>query len=118
MFIFCTFAPRSSTKTYKNMETVSDIKTLQQRLDRIEALCGLNKPVLSLNECAALTGFRPSHLYGLTHKKAIPHYKCGSKLIFKRQEIEDWLTSNRVTTGEEAQAKAQMYALDKGAIRA
>ncbi len=34
-------------------------------------------------------------------EKKIPYYKKNARVIFKRNEIEDWLLSNRIQTVEE-----------------
>lgn len=83
--------------------------TLQAQLDRIERNSILsNKRVLTLTEAALITGLSRSYLYKLTCKKKIPYYKpTGRGLYFDRGEVEKWLLSNRVSTNEEIQARAE-----------
>ena len=42
-----------------------------------------------------------SYIYKLTSLKAIPHYKRGKKLYFKKQEINNWLLEKKVSTMDE-----------------
>ena len=92
---------------------------LKLQLDRIEQYAALSaKPIYDVEECARFTGYKRSHIYALTHSKRIPHYKQGSKVFFKRSELEAWMTANKVVTEDEAQAKATAYVLDKDIVRA
>lgn len=92
---------------------------IKKQLDRIEAYAALSaKPIYDIDDCVMFTGYKRSHIYALTHTKRIPHYKQGAKVFFKRSELEAWLTSNKVVTEQEAQAKATAYALEKGIVRA
>ena len=59
------------------------------------------KNIITLQECADLTGYSPKYLYQLTSRRIIPHYKRGNKLYFNRNEIERWLTATKVQTIEE-----------------
>lgn len=55
------------------------------------------KRVLTVDDVVLLTGISHSHLYKLTHKKQIPHYKpFGKQIYFDKYELEDWLKQNRV----------------------
>ncbi|MDR3287079.1 MAG: helix-turn-helix domain-containing protein, partial [Prevotellaceae bacterium] len=40
------------------------------------------KNVLTFDEVATLTGLSKSHLYKLTCKKVIPHYKPSGKIVY------------------------------------
>ena len=55
------------------------------------------KNVLTIDECSDYTGLTKNYIYKLTNLKLIPHFKPnGKKLFFKRQDIDDWLLSNKV----------------------
>ena len=52
------------------------------------------KNVLNFEEAVEYTGFSPSYLYKLTGSQRIPCYRPYGKMIFfKREELEDFLTS-------------------------
>jgi excisionase family DNA binding protein len=73
---------------------------------------------MTLNEAADLTGLSKSHLYKLTSTRGIPYYKRGKHLKFKREELENWLLSDRRATAEEIDAQATNYVtLRKGGVK-
>lgn len=53
------------------------------------------RPYLMLHEVAELTGISKSVLYQLTSKKQIPHIKKGGKLLFRRTEVDEWLSESQ-----------------------
>ncbi|WP_297092210.1 helix-turn-helix domain-containing protein [uncultured Draconibacterium sp.] len=54
------------------------------------------KTVLNMDEAAEYTGLKKSYLYVLTSENRIPCYRpFGKKIFFKRQELEDFLTSDK-----------------------
>lgn len=80
-------------------------------------IIGCTKEVLTSDEAAEYMGISKSYLYKLTFKKEIPHYKPSGKMCyFNRQELEQWLQQNRVSTQEEAEQKAIAYEARRGAL--
>jgi len=68
------------------------------------------KQVLSVKEACQFLGFSKSHLYKLTHKQRIPHYKPSGKLLFfERNELQEWLLHNRITPQDEIEAQSVDY---------
>lgn len=97
--------------------TMDDLK---RQLDRIEQYAGIaSKEVLDLEEAITYTGCARSTLYRLTSAKEIPHYKLGQALRFKKSELDEWLTRNKVATNREIESKAVTYMTlkDKGYAR-
>lgn len=89
---------------------MSEIQELSDKLDRIEQLTIISsKTVLDLSEAAVFTGYSESHLYNLTSKKGIPHYKKNRKLFFKKTELEEWLLERQVKTDKDITSKAATY---------
>jgi len=81
-------------------------------LEEIKRLTLLGvKSVLTMSDCALLTGLSKSHLYKLVCYKKIPHYKSdGGKLTrFDKSEVEDWMRQNRVKTNDEVETAAATY---------
>ena len=74
-----------------------DYKSLLDQLDRIERYSMLAaKDMLTLDDVSVLTGLSKSHLYRLTCKKEIPHYKPNGKIVFfDRKEINEWMRQNK-----------------------
>lgn len=89
---------------------MSEIQALSDKLDRIEQLTIISsKTVLDLSEAAVFTGYSESHIYNLTSKKGIPHYKKNRKLYFKKAELEEWLLERQVKTDKEIESRAATY---------
>lgn len=87
-----------------------EIKGIHDRLDRLEHISLLAaKDVLNLDEAAMYTGFKKGFIYRLTSEKRIPHYKKGGKLLFRKDELEAWLTENKILSGAEINSRAETY---------
>lgn len=89
---------------------------LKQVADLISAnIINCSKEVLTSDEAARYLGISKSYLYKLTMQQKIPHYKpLGKMCYFNREELEQWLQSNRVATDEEISQQAQQYCTKKG----
>lgn len=89
---------------------MSEMQVINDKLDRIEQLTMISsKTVLGLSEAALFTGYSESHLYNLTSRKGIPHYKKNRKLFFKKSELEEWMLERQVKTDREITSKAATY---------
>ena len=102
------------------MATTTTMDDIKRQLDRIEQYAGIaSKEVLDLEEAITYTGCARSTLYRLTSAKEIPHYKLGQALRFKKSELDEWLTRNKVATNRELESKAVTYMTlrDKGYTR-
>lgn len=94
----------------KNKIKMYDLESINERLKRIEKLLTTQKTVLNLAEVAELTGLSKSHIYKLSSKGLIPHYKPnGKQNYFNRIEIENWLLRNPVKTNEDIEKEALSY---------
>lgn len=85
------------------------MEEILNKLNRLEALTLMgSKNVLTLEEVCLLTGLAKSTVYKMTANRAIPHYHAdgGKHLYFKKDEVEDWLTRNRVSSQTEDEQKA------------
>lgn len=83
---------------------------MEQRFNRLQTATLLGaKNVIDVEEAAMLTGYTVKGIYTLTSEKRIPHYKKNGKLYFKKDELEAWMTENRVMTQREIDSKAQTY---------
>ena len=84
--------------------TKEDLEAIKNLLAEVQ---GSPKEVLTSDEAAAYLGISKSALYKLTMGRKIPFYKSAKLCYFDRQEIIDWMKSNRVATQEELDAKAR-----------
>lgn len=81
-------------------EILNELKSINQRLLS-------QKRVLNISELSQYCGLSESYLYKLTSKRLIPYHKPGGKLVFfDREEIDNWLLSNPVSTEQQVQAQA------------
>lgn len=88
--------------------TTEDLRQLSEQL--AEKIIFTIKEVLTAQEAARYMGISMSYLYKLTMRKQIPHYKpMGKVCYFQRQEIEQWLLSNKVSTDDELSNIAMTY---------
>jgi excisionase family DNA binding protein len=75
----------------------------------------LQKEVLNFNEAAIYLEVSHSHLYKLTSTGTIPSYKPnGKKLYFNRQELNQWLMSNRQASVSEIEEEVSRFQLKNG----
>ena len=51
----------------------------------------MNHVYITANEASELLRMSKSKLYKMTMCKSIPHYKCGGKVLFKTQELMDFV---------------------------
>lgn len=87
-----------------------DVRVIKTELAEIKALLLTQKRTLTIEECAAYTGYGKDHIYRLTSQRQIPFYKpMGGKIYFDRQEIDEWLLRNRQATNDEISSKATTY---------
>lgn len=93
-----------------------------QKLESIERMLSeqnlLKKEVLNFNEAALYLEVSHSHLYKLTSTGSIPAYKPnGKKLYFNRQELDEWLLSNKQVSKDDIEEQANDYLMKAGRVR-
>ncbi|WDT67936.1 helix-turn-helix transcriptional regulator [Cloacibacterium sp. TD35] len=88
------------------MKRTTFIDTITEIRDLVLGL----KPILDVDELTAYTGFEKSYIYKMTSTRKIPHYKTpgGKKIFFKREEIDEWITSNRIKAYYEIEEEAKL----------
>jgi excisionase family DNA binding protein len=89
-----------------------DSLEIKKELQEIKQLTLLGaKNVLTMSDCALLTGLSKSHLYKMVCAKQIPYYKSqGGKLTyFDKSEVEAWQLQHRVKTSDEIDREAINY---------
>lgn len=88
------------------------VAELAERLERIERLLVISaKEALDTREAALFLGLSESRVRHLVWEKDIPHYKSGSKVFFRKSELEGWMLRNRIPTTEEIEQEAYSYDL-------
>ena len=87
-----------------------DKKSIEQRIEELEALVYATKNVLSFDEASKYLNLSKSYLYKLTSAQQIPHYKPQGKMIyFEKDALDAWLRQNPVKTQAQISQEASHY---------
>nr|WP_319401813.1 helix-turn-helix domain-containing protein [uncultured Carboxylicivirga sp.] len=88
-----------------NAETLKNLEQLNQKVTELinvqrKAVSGYD--FINANELADLLGESIKTVYSRVHNRQIPFYKPGGKiLLFKLDEIQDWVKSGRRSSIDE-----------------
>lgn len=89
---------------------MSENKSIEQRIEDLEALVYATKNVLSFDEASKYLNLSKSYLYKLTSAQQIPHYKPQGKMIyFEKDALDAWLRQNPVKTQTQISQEASHY---------
>lgn len=89
---------------------MSDKKSIEERIEELEALVYATKNVLSFDEASKYLNLSKSYLYKLTSAQQIPHYKPQGKMIyFEKDALDAWLRQNPVKTQTQISQEASHY---------
>lgn len=70
----------------------------------------IEKTLMTSQEAADYLGIKRSYLYKMTMRRVIPYFKPGGKIIFfAKEDLDQWLTSVRVSSQSEIEAQAMKY---------
>lgn len=70
--------------------------------------------LLTTTEAAKYLGLKPSYLYKLMMRRAIPYYKPNGKLcFFSKADLDAWLTNIRIKSQEEIDSDAAQYLVNR-----
>ena len=90
------------------MNKLTEIENLIKQKNGITAGTG---EILNLDMASAYAGISKSTLYKFTSTKEIPHFKRGKRLYFKKDEIDNWLTTHKISSRDEIDKLATEYIL-------
>ena len=88
-------------------EILTRLKNIEAKLEVILKRMELTLPVDDKDTIGGIelaiqiTGLAKSSVYNLVCARAMPHYKKGKRLYFKRKELEDWIAAGKRKTMEE-----------------
>ncbi len=72
------------------------------------------RDLMTTTEAAQYLGLKPSYLYKLMMRRAIPYYKPGGKLcFFAKADLDAWLTRVRVKSQSEIDSEAARYSISR-----
>ena len=70
--------------------------------------------LMTTAEAARYLGLKPSYLYKMMMRRAIPYYKPGGKLcFFAKADLDAWLTRVRVKSQSEIGSEAARYSISR-----
>ena len=78
--------------------TVEEFIELQETVGKENNLSSYVPNIMSIDDAVSFTGYKKSTIYRKTCENAIPHYRRGNRVIFKKEELEEWLLDNKVDT--------------------
>lgn len=66
---------------------------------------------MSVDEVAEYLSLKRAGIYGLVHKRKIPHAKRGKRLYFEKNAIDEWIKNGKVDTDDDLHKKVSEYLL-------
>lgn len=90
-------------------ETLTGIKADVEQSNRRAEI--LKKNVWNIDELAVYLLITPDRCSRLAKERAFPSYKQNGRYYFKREEIEAWLTANRVSSVDETTSETAIRAV-------
>ena len=84
---------------------------IKEQLDRIEQYAMIAaKNMLNIKEAAIILGMTVEGVRYLARNNTLPYYKPNvHRLYFKKSELEEWMTQNRMKSMEELKSEAEAY---------
>jgi len=61
---------------------------------------------LTVEKAAAALGYSKSYIYQLIHRREIPCYKRGAKVLFDPAELDNWVRRGKIATVDEITDRA------------
>lgn len=86
----------------------ADIIDFKEVAKAIDSQKQAHREIVDIKEAAEITRLTISGIYRKTHRHEIPFYKRNNKLYFRRSELEQWLTSCRISTTAEINSDASL----------
>lgn len=86
-------------------------------VEAIALLRTAGKDVLTIDECAAYSGYKRDTIYAAISRREFATYRHGNRTFVKRDDLENWLANpdKRVPSADEIRSKAAAYCLGKEA---
>jgi excisionase family DNA binding protein len=75
---------------------LDEIAADPEAIERLRRLLGARHDDgrwIGVHEAAEHLSCRPQRIYDLVHQRRIPHERDGSRLLFRRPELDKWLKS-------------------------
>jgi len=99
------------------LDKLNTIEHLLRNVQKEDKAAVTLPTIFSLDQAAEYVSLSKSAIYKKTSERSIPHFKQGKKLYFKRSELDNWLTSMKISSKVEIDQAATDYILRKGKFR-
>jgi len=74
---------------------LSELKQLIEQIKEAETAPIDSERPIKIKEAAALLGFAPQTIYGMTHRGEIPHFRKRGRLYFEKKELLEWVFNEK-----------------------
>jgi len=74
---------------------------------------GENEGYITVTQAADFIKMKPGSIRQLIHKKLIPFHKAGGRVLLKKSELSDWISSGKLTNADYKEAIAADLDLGK-----
>ena len=85
------------------------LNNIEKAIEKLNTSSNSDDDFMNIEQVASFVGLSKATVYGLTHERKIPHFKAGKRLYFKKSDIVNWITKNRVNTKQEIDQMADEY---------
>ena len=81
--------------------TVEEFISLHGVLEKETNYINRFPEIMSIDDAVNFTGYKKSTLYRKTCTNTIPFYRQGSRVLFRKTDLEKWMFSNKQETVKE-----------------
>jgi excisionase family DNA binding protein len=85
------------------------LNSIEKAIEKLNTVSIEDQEFMNIEQVSSFIGLAKPTVYGLIHDRKIPHFKAGKRLLFKKSEVVDWITSTRVKTKQEIEQMANEY---------
>jgi excisionase family DNA binding protein len=85
------------------------LNSIEKAIEKLNTSSNIGDDFMNIEQVSSFIGLAKPTVYGLVHKRQIPYFKVGKRLLFKKSNIVNWITSSKVTTKEELNQLADEY---------
>lgn len=82
---------------------------LNQQINMDDSETENGESLFTVPEAAEFLHLSVPTIYGLTHKRQVPHQKRGKRIYFLKSDLLDWVKKGKRMTNEEIEQQAENY---------
>jgi predicted DNA-binding transcriptional regulator AlpA len=83
--------------------------SIEKAIEKLKTTSNDDEDFMTLEQVSLFIGLAKPSVYGLVHKRQIPHFKASKRLYFKKSDVVKWITSGKVNTKQEINRMADEY---------